>query len=183
MVTAAGNEALEGHPNVDDYPNLFAVGLPIIIVGSSSSDGQRSDFSQVGPLVSVYSGGEDVRCPENIGYGRTTTSGTSFAAPAVAGLAANLMSDPRWKSRLASGGRSSLAGNMKQLIESLAYSRSPGGPPVIWNGLSWVDEYIKGCGMQGTGVFKRQACGKQAPLSRHSGIVDINERFRISRLS
>jgi hypothetical protein len=56
-----------------------------------------------------------------------------LAAPAVAGLAAYLMSLDQYRTRLQVPG--SVARNVRDLIKSLAYARLPLQPAVVWNGI------------------------------------------------
>ncbi len=163
VVVSAGNKANNGHPNVDAYPALWANTLPIIVVGSSNDQGQKSSFSQGGPLVTVYASGERIQCPSTVGIQVKYKSGTSFAAPAVAGLAANLWSDPAQQQRLRKGGVSSYAQNTKDLIIDLAYSRTAGGVDTIWNGFDWSEEYYDSCA-GGRSLGKRGSCSKQICL-------------------
>ena len=159
VVVTAGNEAAKGRPNVDGYPALFADELPLIVVGSTDNRGNKSPFSQGGPLVTVSAIGEDVECPQGTGTSQSWEDGTSFSAPAVAGLAANLLSDPKYQSQLAQGGRSALAGNMKKLIQSLAYPQGkPSDPPSAWNGVDWIEEFNAGCGPDSI-LDRRATCG------------------------
>jgi len=92
VVAAAGNDALAGDP--PEYP--AALLQPVgsngngglgISVGASDSAGARAGFSEYGSFVSLVAPGESVfgaRGRASYGY----ASGTSFAAPEVAGVAA-----------------------------------------------------------------------------------------------
>ena len=94
VVAAAGNDALAGDP--PEYPaallqpvgsnGVSGLGLS---VGASDSNGARAGFSEYGSFVSLAAPGESVfgargGSPRSYGY----ASGTSFAAPEVAGVAA-----------------------------------------------------------------------------------------------
>ena len=163
IIATAGNQAHVGRPEVDSYPALFAETLPLIVVGSADIKGRQSIFSQAGPLVSVYASGENIQCPTESGTNIRYVSGTSFAAPAVAGLAANLWSDAALQDHLRKGGVESYAQNTKDLITSLAYSRYPGGPKTIWNGVDWTEQYFQSCA--NGPLAKRSNCGEQLDFS------------------
>jgi hypothetical protein len=57
-----------------------------------------------------------------------------LAAPAVAGLAAYLLSLDQYRAQLQVPG--SVARNVRDLIRSLAYARRPAQPAVVWNGIN-----------------------------------------------
>ena len=94
VVAAAGNDALSGDP--PEYPAALlqpvgsnGIGGLGISVGASDRDGARADFSEYGSFVSLVAPGESVfgaRGASRGSYGYA--SGTSFAAPEVAGVAA-----------------------------------------------------------------------------------------------
>lgn len=106
VIAAAGNDD-------DDRPFYPAAYRWAVAVGSVDEDGTRSDFSNYGPWVDVYARGRDLinafpvgtytcHYPENfVGGspdirtfdGRAQWSGTSFAAPMVAGAVAARMSE------------------------------------------------------------------------------------------
>lgn len=81
FVCIAGNEAEDpGRESVDEYPALLeGPDLPLLVVGSANSTGERSQFSQGGPHVSIYAMGEDITClPAQAGGDLIDDSGTSF---------------------------------------------------------------------------------------------------------
>ncbi|HEX4677875.1 MAG TPA: S8 family serine peptidase [Gaiellaceae bacterium] len=100
LVAAAGNSAEQGNPNV--YPAAL-LGTSGLVVGASNAGGARASFSTTGAYVDVLAPGVDVLgalasgisssyftpvatpgTAGTYGYG----SGTSYAAPEVAGAAA-----------------------------------------------------------------------------------------------
>ena len=94
VVAAAGNDALAGDP--PEYPAALlqpvgsnGIGGLGLSVGASDSEGARAGFSEYGSFVSLVAPGESVfgaRAASRTSYGYA--SGTSFAAPEVAGVAA-----------------------------------------------------------------------------------------------
>lgn len=94
VVAAAGNDALAG--DAPEYPAALlqpvgsnGIGGLGISVGASDSNGARAYFSEYGSFVSLVAPGESVfgaRGAARGSYGYA--SGTSFAAPEVAGVAA-----------------------------------------------------------------------------------------------
>ncbi|KAL1798271.1 hypothetical protein ACET3X_002308 [Alternaria dauci] len=94
FVMASGNDAKQ--PNRGDVDQLPMVlqddDTPLIIVGGSEWNGKRADFSQAGPLITVYAPGVDIDCQTKDDKTETTASGSSLAAPQVAGLIATYLS-------------------------------------------------------------------------------------------
>lgn len=103
LVAAAGNLAQDGNP--ETYPAAL-IGRAGLVVGAADASGRRARFSSTGPYVDVLAPGVDVvgalagtappglfarapglGLPGAYGYG----TGTSFAAPVVAGAAALVM--------------------------------------------------------------------------------------------
>ncbi|CAN9415232.1 unnamed protein product [Alternaria alternata] len=98
LVVAAGNEADPEPPKkgallIDTFPGILKTpDLPIINVGASNRDRGRIPFSQYGPLVDVYALGYRIRAMTKVTKVDATVSGTSFAAPQVAGVIATYLS-------------------------------------------------------------------------------------------
>lgn len=83
LVASAANRAEDG--NQITYPAAYPT---VIAVGAVDSSGQRADFSELGPYVSLVAPGVDVVSLGPNGPGQWQGSGTSYAAPFVAGAAA-----------------------------------------------------------------------------------------------
>ncbi|WP_431878345.1 type VII secretion-associated serine protease mycosin [Amycolatopsis sacchari] len=83
VVASAANGAQEGDPVT--YPASYPT---VLAVGAVDSTGQHADFSQTGPYLALVAPGVDVVSVGPRGPGQWQGSGTSYAAPFVAGTAA-----------------------------------------------------------------------------------------------
>ncbi|KAG8161763.1 hypothetical protein KVR01_008750 [Diaporthe batatas] len=162
FITASGNddreEVADGKASaldVDGYPALIAAsGVPIINVGAVDNTGKNASFSQGGPLVHVMAPGQQVQCASNSFFSNTQKQdGTSFAAPAVAGLAAYLLALGEYPELYQTG---KVAENMKKLLIDMAYQRVPDGGQVVFNGQGAV------CSRPGSAKFRRQDLSGEA---------------------
>ncbi|KAH7194399.1 peptidase S8/S53 domain-containing protein [Fusarium oxysporum] len=134
FVCLSGNiEEDRDDPDVDEYPPLLeSPDLPLIVVGSVNSKGERSDFSKAGPHVTLHAVGESISCFSREGE-VIDDDGTSFAAPQVAGEIANLLSYENVPFDTSDG---VLVKNLKDYLQSNggSWERVP-GIRVLWNGV------------------------------------------------
>jgi len=120
-----------------------------VVVGAVDTGGILASYSQGSAAELTVAAAGRVFCASHEG-GDTEFQGTSYgeplsmqistsddighlAAPAVAGLAAYLMSLDQYRVQLLVPG--SVARNVRDLIKSLAYARLPLQPAVVWNGI------------------------------------------------
>ncbi|WQF83596.1 Putative peptidase S8/S53 domain, peptidase S8, subtilisin, Ser-active [Colletotrichum destructivum] len=141
--------------DVDAWPPMMAAdGVPIINVGAVDNTGKNASFSQGGPLVHVMAPGVQVQCAANsFVFGTQKKDGTSFAAPAVAGLAAYLLALGEYPELYQTG---KVAENMKKLLMDMAYQRTPDGGQVAFNGQGAV------CSRPSSAKFRRQDLSGEA---------------------
>lgn len=83
IVTAASNEAEAGNPRA--YPAAYP---QVMSVGAIDRDGNRSEFSETGDFLDVVAPGVDIIGLSRGGRSHIQDSGTSYAAPFAAGVAA-----------------------------------------------------------------------------------------------
>lgn len=83
VVASAANSAQKGDPVT--YPAAFPT---VIAVGAIDVTGKKADFSQTGKFLSLVAPGVGVTSVGPRGAGHWLGSGTSYAAPFVAGVAA-----------------------------------------------------------------------------------------------
>lgn len=95
VVAAAGNDGASG-AHKDTYPASYP---GVLAVAASDRNNERASFSQPGSFVGVAAPGVDMVSTVP-GKGQCVDSGTSFAAPYVAGVAALIVAKhPHWTSQ------------------------------------------------------------------------------------
>lgn len=130
FVCTPGNHA--SHVNI---PASFSPKIPIIPVGSVDIWGDATPSSPRGPAITVSAPGSSVQCAKGTGIaGSQRLSGTSVAAPAVAGLVAYFLSLPDVGPMLRQRS-GSIPQAVKQYLIDMAYIRSYSKVKSIWNGL------------------------------------------------
>ncbi|TDC20848.1 type VII secretion-associated serine protease mycosin [Streptomyces sp. 8K308] len=92
VIASAGNEGADGEQR-DTFPAAYE---GVLAVAASDRNNERAPFSQSGDFVGIAAPGVDMVSTVPLG-GQCVDSGTSFAAPYVAGVAALLRAaEPGW---------------------------------------------------------------------------------------
>ncbi|KAL0944991.1 alkaline serine protease [Colletotrichum truncatum] len=134
VICPAGNNGTPEKPvEVNTLPGTLAKEFPVIVVGSASRRLEKSWFSQQGDLLTTWAVGENIRCANfNNPSGLKFDTGTSFAGPQVAGIAAYFLSHPDFNTGLR---QKKVAADMRDLIGATSFPRitEPGYPPIAWN--------------------------------------------------
>ncbi|KAF5493073.1 Alkaline protease 1 [Colletotrichum fructicola] len=168
VVCPSGNNGVAGQTvQVNEYPAMFADKFPVIVVGSTSRRLEKSWFSQQGNLLTTWAVGENVRCASSTNLaGLKFETGTSFAGPQVAGIAAYFMSHPDFNIGFRVG---SVAADVRDLIGATSFPRithEAGYPSMAWN--LWGSQ--QACSVNGGGssgaqsrVMRRALEGRQLP--------------------
>lgn len=129
FVSSAGNT---GDGTVG-FPASLSPQLPIIVMGSTDEDGIQLPGSTRGPKVTVSAPGR-VLCADNKpGVYYQIASGTSFAAPAVAGLAAYYLSLPDTGPNLQNRPPELIPRAVMDYILETAYVRPGSTVLSVWN--------------------------------------------------
>lgn len=128
VVVSAGNDYFAENAPVFEDPALLSLRpeFPIITVGAVSNDGTTLGMTRTGPSVVVSAPG-DVTC-SGVGGRTINMQGTSFSAPAVAALAAYLLSVyPALREN------DHIPRAVRDFMVSTAYIRPGGKDKAIWN--------------------------------------------------
>jgi subtilisin family serine protease len=105
IVLASGNRGRLGRKDIDQIPQVFEKDtFPVINVGSATLHGKAMDWSQgqgtgQGTQLTIYGVGDKVEVHDHHDGQGTTASGTSYAAPAVAGIIAAHLDYNPWDPR------------------------------------------------------------------------------------
>ena len=86
VVAAAGNAS----EDVSQFSPANLTDAGVIVVGAAEADGSLASYTNYGSSVDLYAYGSDILCCSNSG-GYTSATGTSIAAPHIAGLASLLI--------------------------------------------------------------------------------------------
>lgn len=132
LVCAAGN----GGGKIDSIPPTFSPKMPIIVVGAvSPHTGATLPFSNRGPPLTVSAPGQVFCAGRGAGRNSQTVSGSSFAAPAVAGLVAYFLSlhdvGPMLRRK-----PNMIPQVVKHYVVDSAYVRPLGTDKAIWNNIA-----------------------------------------------
>lgn len=148
-VCGAGNNGHLGGVITDYIPAYYGTYIDgLIVVGAVNDLGERWVKTQKcdaantdSTCLTAYAMGEDVMLADGDTGRYRTSSGTSYAAPIISGLAAYLMAHPHptIQSRVFGGGIDGIAGAIEDIITAWSWSRKPNGgvdwPNVAWNGV------------------------------------------------
>ena len=142
LVVSAGNTGTDVPPVFleDFYPaSLESPTTGIIVVGAVDAFYREAPFttrnrpgSRPGPSINIWANGFQIQCASSTTPdGVVVMHGTSFAAPQVAGLAANFMALPGLEFLTATPG--SVAGKVKKHLIDTAYKRKGSNANVLYN--------------------------------------------------
>ncbi len=175
VVAASGNSGgAVAYPAA--YPNAIAV-------GANNSSGARSSFSSYGPQLDVMAPGESV-FSTTLGGGYGSGSGTSFAAPHVAGvvglmISAGVTSPADIAARLAATATDMGASGFDNLTGwgrvDAARAVAP-DQPATWGALNIATSAAPGAAISGTVAVTNG--GASAWPSAGAGYISIDQRWR-----
>ena len=131
FVSSAGNTGL-GAGTVG-FPATLSSTLPIIVVGSTNEEGIELPSSSRGPQVTVSAPGRVLCADNHSGESFQIAMGTSFAAPAVAALAAYSLSLPDVGPMLRNRPTELIAEAVRDYIMQSAYVRPGSTVLSVWN--------------------------------------------------
>jgi type VII secretion-associated serine protease mycosin len=160
IVAAASNQAENGNPRA--YPAAYP---EVLAVGAIGQDGQPANFSEAGDYIDVAAPGAGIVSLSRGGSGHLVGEGTSYATPAVAGVAALIRA---YRPELS-------AAVVRRRIELTA--DRPGGrvpdPRVGWGVLNPVSAV--------TAQLPGEATGSASPASAGTERVAVPSPVRIDR--
>jgi subtilisin family serine protease len=168
-VVAAGNDGGMGKNLGQTLPqSLGKPNNPLITVGGINNDGSLwPDTTPEGKAGSItVSLTANVKCASSTDpNGSQQNSGTSFAAPQVAGLAAYFMSLPSLASQFQSGGIRQVAQRVKDYIVQSAYHRGSASNPLSAYNLAENALCLAGSSFQKRNLVERDSPDLQTILS------------------
>ncbi|KAK1997995.1 subtilisin-like protein [Colletotrichum falcatum] len=170
VVAAAGNRFRDGLTEPDKLPSIMAEDFPVIVVGSAGREFQTAPTSQRGNLVTTFAIGVDIKCADPLDQtGLATDSGTSFAAPQVAGMVAYWISHPEFAGNLGPG---LVAETLRNMTGALSYPRvaEPGFPPIAWNG----HDLAESCAVPNGAASRRAKSGMRLDLGQACSLVSTS---------
>lgn len=139
FVVAAGNLGQIGDTLAFSSPQKFGGPLSsLIIVGGTYSNGSlwedtTGEGSVTGGITVSALASSVITAAYDSTTGTITRNGTSFAAPAVAALAAYYMTFPNLYNQFVGSPVNGVGFNVKQYLVISAHARYPGGPIVAYN--------------------------------------------------
>ncbi|KAH7392248.1 peptidase S8/S53 domain-containing protein [Phaeosphaeria sp. MPI-PUGE-AT-0046c] len=146
IVCASGNYGeKQGRENIDTLPALFQdEDTPLINVGAADYEGKRAPSSQGGSQLTLYAPGVDIIIPQNTDFQSRKGSGTSLAAPQVAGLIATYLSYAQRPWDDSKKGIERVKAIRDYLVsDASSWERQP-GIRMIWNGATKEDHESAG---------------------------------------
>jgi hypothetical protein len=173
-----GNQALSSELISANVPAAYRGQIDgLIVVGAVDSGGKRTVFTprcdaldSTSTCATAYAMGEDVTCATNESSYKLD-SGTSFASPIVAGLAAYIMAHPNAdvQTFVNGGSNGQIASKVSTIIQGWSWSRNASDglnyPNVAWNGVVANSCNLKttaSAGSTPTGAAKRDNVKRQA---------------------
>jgi hypothetical protein len=170
IVTSAGNHGIK-RPIIDQLPQVLEdEDTHIINVGAVDFHGKLWPNSQDGDQVTIYAPGTGSESQTKTDKTSMIGSGTSIAAPAVAGLIAVYMSSdqPPWDTNLRGEGRVKAIKTFMRSKENdkTAWARPGENMKVIWNGADKAAHKNAGgntCATNSSRLRRQETCDPKLP--------------------
>jgi hypothetical protein len=182
VVTSSGNNGeAPGHQNVELLPKTWATDdFPLIVVGAVTTQGKEAfypgkqqSFSQIGPKVTVWAPGVDIRCADSKTQTTRLDTGTSPASAMAAGLVAYFLSFRNNRPFAIGGGNT--ARNARDYLKNTAKWVRPGGKdPAIWNGVDSLAGAVAPVTAQPTPVTPAPVV-PQAPYAQGTCKIEVTQ--------
>ncbi|KAF2176956.1 subtilisin-like protein [Zopfia rhizophila CBS 207.26] len=188
FITSSGNRA-QLFPNIDRLPKVLEdKDTPIINVGAVDFDGNRADFSQYGPQLTINGPGVDVTGQSRDDGKPRTDSGTSFSTPQVAGIIATYLTydPPPWDG--SKQGKERVQAIKDYILsDKSSWVRKAGSDlRVIWNGATKDDHKSVGansCRVPNSKLKRQVDCDNTPPSPPPAGkkCYGTNDRKYVDR--